>query len=355
MLYKLDKYGIRGPPHQWLKSYLTDRQQYTNIDNVSSSIEAISLGVPQGSILGPLLFLIYVNDIHNACPNTTFKLFADDSNVFVKDNNLKDLFNSANAASLKICNWFKSNRLTINHTKSAYVLFFPSKEDDEYIVNHDLSVYIENNRIVRVSYVKFLGVIIDEHMNFKQHVETIVKSIRCANGLLYSRRDNIPMSCRRNLFFSMVYSRVSYCIEVYGNATWNILQPLHAACNRVLRTLQGLSRFSNVKDLYIAYDVLPVHLLHKFRMAKLIYKCLNSKTDVSTVINDMFNLNHACHSYPTRLSETNYLYKKSGPAFYKSYVNDACSDWNNIPITIRHAGSLSCFLKLYKSYLFNTW
>ena len=155
----------------------------------------------------------------------------------------------------------------------------------------------------------------------------------------------------------MIYSRVSYCIEVYGNATWNILQPLHVACNRVLSwTLQGLSRFSNVNDLYIAFDVLPVHLLHKFRMAKLIYKCLNSNIAVvPTVISIMFNLNHPCHSYPTRISETNYLYKKSGSAFYKSYVNDACSDWNQIPVKIRNAGSLSSFMKQYKSYLFDTW
>jgi len=152
----------------------------------------------------------------------------------------------------------------------------------------------------------------------------------------------------------MVHSRVSYCIEVYGNATWNILQPLHISCNRILRTLQGLTRFSNVKDLYIAYDVLPVHLLHKYCMAKLIYKCINSNSTMPAVTSAMFNLSHACHSYPTRLSETNYLYKKSGTAFYKSYVNDACSDWNLIPITIRNAGSLSSFLKQYKKYLFDT-
>ena len=124
----------------------------------------------------------------------------------------------------------------------------------------------------------------------------------------------------------MIYSRVSYCIEVYGNATRKILQPLHVACNRVLRTLQSLSRFSNVKDLYIAYDVLPVHLLHKFRRAKMIYKCLNINIAVPTVIGAMFDLNHACHSYPTRISETKYLCKKPGSAFNKSYVNDACSD-----------------------------
>ena len=90
-------------------------------------------------------------------------------------------------------------------------------------------------------------------------------------------------------------------------------------------------------------------------MAKLIYKCLNSNPAMPTVISAMFNLNHASHSYSTRLSHTHYLYKKSGSAFYKSYVNDACSEWNLIPLTIQNAGSLSSFLKQYKSYLFDTW
>src|SRR3989442_656174 len=83
--------------------------------------------------------------------------------------------------------------------------------------------------------------------------------------------------------YSMVQSRVNYCVEVYGNTTWNILQPLHVACIRVLRTLQGLSRFISVKDMYIAYDILPVHLLHKFCIAKLIHNCLNNTIEVPTV------------------------------------------------------------------------
>lgn len=355
LLYKLDKYGIRGSPLLWLKSYLTDRRMYTIIDNVASSMRPVPVGVPQGSILGPLLFLIYVNDIHNACPDISFKLFADDSNAFIKGSNLKELFSSANSTGIKICKWFQSNRLTINYTKSAYILFFPSKEDDAYIHTNNLTVYLENNPIARVNCIKFLGVMIDEHMIFKHHVETIVKNIKSANGLLYSRRDIIPMSCRRNLFFALIHSRVHYCIEVYGNASWNVLQPLHVACNKVLRTLQGLSRFSKVKDLYVAYDVLPIHLLHKFCMAKMIYKCLNSNLAMPTVISAMFNLNHASHSYSTRLSDTNYLYKKSGPAFCKSYVNNACSEWNQIPLTIRNAGSLSSFTKQYKTYLFDSW
>ena len=144
--------------------------------------------------------------------------------------------------------------------------------------------------------------------------------------------DYIPHSCRKNLFFALVQSHMQYFIETYGNTSWNILQPLHIACNRVLRTLLGLSRFSHVKDMYLTYNVLPVHLLHKYCCAKIIYKSINNNATMSVVTSNMFKLNCASHNYPTRLSKTNYLYKKSGPAFYKSYVNAACSDWNLIPL-----------------------
>ena len=117
-----------------------------------------------------------------------------------------------------------------------------------------------------------------------------------------------------SLLYILVFLIVSKSMEMPHGVSFNHFTWL---ANRILRTLQGLTRFSNVKDLYIAYDVLPVglHLLHKFCMAKLIYKCIYSKIEVPMVISAMFNLNHACHSYPTRLSEINYLYKKIRPSF----------------------------------------
>lgn len=235
------------------------------------------------------------------------------------------------------------------------MLFFPSKEDNEYIAANNLNLYMENNAITRVKTVKFLGVIIDECMNFRQHVDSTIKKIKSVNGLLYRRRDYLSHSCRKDLFFALVQSRLQYCIVIYGNTTWNILQPLYIACNRTLRTLQGLTRFSHVKDMYLAYNVLPVHLLHKFYCAILIYKCVNNIGTMSIVTYNMFKLNNASHDYPTRLSQTNHLYKKTGPAFSRSYVNAACTDWNNIPLAIRNETSLYSFMKEYKKYLFNTW
>ena len=107
--------------------------------------------------------------------------------------------------------------------------------------------------------------------------------------------------------------------------------------------------------MYLTYNVLPVHLQHKFCSAKIIYKSINNNAIMSTVTSNMFKLNSVSHNYPTRLSKSNYLYKKSGPAFYKSYVNAACTNWNVIPPPIRNVKSLSIFMAQYKKYLFDMW
>jgi retron-type reverse transcriptase len=106
LLYKLFNCGIRGNVYNWFKSYLSKRQQYTLIGDSASQVMPLSVGVPQGSILGPLLFLIYVNDIQYACTNAYPKLFADDSNLFVKGRDLNELYQAANLACVEISHWF---------------------------------------------------------------------------------------------------------------------------------------------------------------------------------------------------------------------------------------------------------
>src|SRR5579872_4630943 len=114
LLYKLHNYGIRGSAYNLFKSYLSDRQQYTIIGDNTSKVMPLPIGVPQGLILGPLLFLIYVNDIQHACTNAGLKLFADDSNLFVVGRNLIELYDASNLACSQLIYWFQCNRLTAN-------------------------------------------------------------------------------------------------------------------------------------------------------------------------------------------------------------------------------------------------
>ena len=277
--------------------------------------------------------------------------------MFVKGNSIDDLYNSANLVCMQVSSWFKFNRLTINYDKSAYILFFPKKADEDHILANDLVVSFDNRSIGRVTNTKFLGIIIDDNLNFKQHINYITGKVNSINSMLFKRTEYLPVSTRRNIYFSLIQSRIKYGIEVYANTSKIALQPLNTANNRVLRTSQNQSRFRHVKQLYVNYNTIPLHLMHEFYLGKLIFRCLNCKPNYnsSNVMLSLFNQNEASHSYSTGLSETNYLYAESDKAFFKSHVFSSCRVWNNIPIIIRNANSVCSFSKLFHAHLLDSW
>ena len=125
LLDKLSYYGIRGIPLAWLSSYLSNRQQYVLVNDCSSSYNTIKCGVPQGSVLGPLLFLIYINDLFNSSHQLSFILFADDTNIFFLHKNINTLINILNKELAYVSQWFNINKLTLHPEKTKFILFFP--------------------------------------------------------------------------------------------------------------------------------------------------------------------------------------------------------------------------------------
>ena len=123
LLEKLDHYGIRGMALKFFESYLSNRNQYVCCNNTSSSITTIEYGVPQGSVLGPLLFIIYVNDIVNAVKDIKIRLFADDTALFIHGKDVKMIYNKMKDALIRLRDWFKSNRLTLHLDKTCYSIF----------------------------------------------------------------------------------------------------------------------------------------------------------------------------------------------------------------------------------------
>ena len=154
LLEKLECYGIRGIVKNWFESYLSDRKQFVSIGNINSDEQSFVCGVLQGSVLGPLLFFLYVNDFSNCSSLFTFHLFADDSNLFCSDDSLSNLEYLINIELLEVYKWLCANKLSINIEKTNFVIFRSSQKR----VNYVPKLYINNMRLKQGDSVKYLGI-----------------------------------------------------------------------------------------------------------------------------------------------------------------------------------------------------
>lgn len=242
LLSKLEHYGVRGTPNSLFRSYLSERTQYTEVLGENSKPDDILFGVPQGSVLGPLLFIIYINDIVN-CINSIMQvklvLYADDTNVFIVGNNRKDLISAGNIVLDAINSFMKSNLLHINIGKCCYIHFCRPKSETELMDAQCDELRINGNVINEVNSAKFLGVTIDKHLTWQEHVESLHKKLKSATGILRRIRTNIPKECYKTLYHTLFESHLSYCITVFGNANNKLINKLFITQKHCLRILFG--------------------------------------------------------------------------------------------------------------------
>ena len=164
----MHRYGIRGLAGDLLHSYLTGRSQSTIANNKKSKPEEITCGVSQGSILGPLLFNLYINDLATVS-DLTVRLYADDACLTFSESNLTVLQNAMNKELNLVNDWLKVNKLSVNYTKSNYLLFTNTKH------KHKFNININGNTLEQIKEINYLGVWIDDQLNWKKHLETVQK------------------------------------------------------------------------------------------------------------------------------------------------------------------------------------
>ena len=217
LLEKLEIYGVNESNLDWFRSYLTGRQQYIKIDeNLETHRQNIVCGVPQGSILGPLLFLLYVNDLPNSSTYLDPVMFADDTNLFLANRSIQELFSIANKELNKISDWFTANKLSLNVTKTKFSLFHKASRKDDIPLKLPI-LKINNHQIERVESIKFLGVLLDENLCWKDHIKYIENKIAKSIGLLYRAKPYLDKKSLIVLYFSYVHTYLNYANLAWGS------------------------------------------------------------------------------------------------------------------------------------------
>ena len=331
LLSKMYRYGFRGIAQQWFKSYLDDRQQYITINNHRSTLHNMKTGVPQGSVLGPLLFLLYINDIMHVLDSDRLKLFADDTNIFLFDNDLKCLAKKANEDLQALYQWFHANKLSLNIDKTCYSIFAPNNKQV-----FPIKLLINNNEINRVDCCKYLGVMLDEKLSWKNHIDHVYSKLLKFTSLFYKLRNNLTIECRKSLYFAMVHQQLIYAIEIYGSANKTVLHPLQTLQNKLLRILEFEDSRSPTNKLFRAFNTFKLQDLYEQSILKLAHKLIHQPSIMPQIYHNYITYNQQVHNYNTRHKNDIHVFQVRTDYGLKTFKSKCHQLWNVLPEQVKH-------------------
>ena len=326
LLDKLNHYGVSGACLKWLKNYLYKRKQFVSYNGVNSSPKSISCGVPQGSILGPLLFIIYINDIVSVSTLFEFTLYADDTNVLASDYSLANLIHNINRELICISDWFIENRLSLNMDKTCFIVFHnPQRKIDIGSIN----LCIRDIQITNVSCTKFLGLCIDQHITWNDHIGYISLKISKNIGVLYKISWFVPSKILLLLYYSLIYPYLIYCNFIWCTNYKSRTLSLAILQNRVLKIIFRLPFSSSVEP--AATNVLSIDQICIYQSLLFMYRYHNNL--LPHTLSNLFSTASLVHSHNTRsihdyrstvIHSTLKMYSIGffGPRFWNSLSSD---------------------------------
>lgn len=347
LLHKLNHLGVRGVANTWFESYLSDREQFVIYNNAKSTRKKVTCGVPQGSILGPLLFLIFINDIVQSSEKLKWTLFADDTTIYFSDKNVKNAIETMNIELYKLKEWLLSNKLTLNITKTKYVIF---KSYTKIIPHSDELplVKINNEPLEKVKTFKFLGVNLQENLQWTHHITQTCSKLSKALAMLYKVKGFLPKKSLITLYNSFFLSHLNYCSLVWNFTTETNINKIKLLQKRAIRIITSSTFREHTIPLFQNEKILPIELLLQYRIAMFMYDL--KEEIIPSCIRSKFLLTEDVHRHNTR---SKYFHiRKSLKQSQHTIFHEGIKVWeHNIPNNFKHIKHKNIFKKKMKYYL----
>ena len=343
LLQKLSNYGIRGIALNWFDSYLKNRPQCVKLGNTISKKLTIKCGVPQGSILGPLLFLIYINDISNSSKILDFHLFADDTSLFYSHQKIEVIEETVNNELLSVTKWLIANKLTLNVGKSNYIIFRPPQKNVK-----DITLKINNDEIEEKTHTKYLGVILDRHLSWKEHIHFLNLKLSKALGVLSKLRHCCSEKILKSVYYALFQAHVDYCINNWGCAQKSTIKKIEISLKKAVRIMLFKKHDEHAKPLFDKLGILDLKNLLKLNLGKQMWLVDNNL--ISESIRKQY-INHL--NADNRIKKIGIKYVALARTNYKSRFVTSKGPilWRDLPQNLKEKKSIKSFSKSYSKYL----
>ena len=329
LLFKLKRTGLSRRAFKWFQSYLQDRYQCTVVNGVASTMQKVDCGIPQGSNLGPLLFLLYINDLTKCIKKCKVSLYADDTCIYVPDKDPRTVVTTLNDELKSVDKWLTKNKLALNAKKCEFLLLGSRKRIKDAVVP---DVTIRARKIQRVSCLRYLGVMIDEHLDWSTHVETLSNKIVRDIYLLKRIKQFIGQRIALLFYKSVIQSKFDYCDIVWGNVGKGFARKLQILQNRALRTVMGVDWTVSSETVYNTLKVDRLEDRRIKRVLQFMYKVVHDMVPHSISRHFVFkrynyNLRQTVHNIVLPPVRTEL--KRKSISYYGTKI------WNNLTNEIK--------------------
>ena len=340
LIKKLEWYGIRGKALKWIQNYLTNRYLYVDYGGVESHLTPLTHGVPQGSVLGPLFFILYINDLPNALLNGKAILFADDTTLLKSASDLKELFQDMNSDANELYEWFNVNKLSLNISKTHYIVFCKQNISRE----NSLKLKIGMTTLQEKKTTKFLGMLIDSKLDWHSHINNVRSKISKSLYGLNCVKHILPRKHLLTLYYSMVHPFIEYGLLMWGGTHKTYIHQIAVMQKKAIRAINKLSYNEHTNEYFLDMKILKVYELYHMQIAKYFYRLEHG--GLSASLTQKLKLNRRIiHPYNTRNPFKSYTMNKK----IKSI---GWSVWHDIPADIKNCTSMKTFKQKIKKTAF---